>query len=73
MLRTGLAVVRKIENMDHIVLLLPDHLPTVVNDRAQPERLVVLLPPVPDENRIRIWQRLELELYQRPRRQYRST
>lgn len=65
-LRAGrLAVVGEVEQVDHSRLLLLHGLPAKVDDALQPEGLVVLLPAVPDQNRVRLGERLELELCRR--------
>ena len=58
----GLAVVREIEEVDHVVLLLENGLPVEVHDALETEHLMVLLPAVADEDRVCLgqWTRLEV-------------
>ena len=57
-----LAVVREVEDMKHVVFLLQDHFPAVVNNRFEPECLMILFPAMTDENGIRLRERDKLEL-----------
>ena len=58
-----LAIVREVEEVDHARLLLEDCRPARVDDALEPECGVVFLPPMPDENRVRLRERDELELW----------
>ena len=60
-----LAVVREVEKMDHARLFLEDRLPAEVDNALEAERLVVLLPTMSDEDRVRLGKRDELELWKR--------
>jgi hypothetical protein len=62
MLWLGLTIVREIEEMDHVALLLLDHLPTKVDDGLEAKSFMVLFPSVTDQNRVGLWERDELEL-----------
>lgn len=58
-----LAVVREVEQVNHPRLLLQDRLPAEVDDTLEAKRLVVLLPPMSDEDRVRLGKRDKLELW----------
>ena len=58
-----LSVVGEIKDMKHVVLLLLNHLPAVVNETFQADGFVVLLPTISDQDGVRIWKRNELKLY----------
>lgn len=61
-LRFGFAVIGKVKDMKHVVLLLLHHFPAEVYDRLESERLMILLPAVTDKDRIRLreWDELKL-------------
>ena len=56
------AIVREIEEVDHVGLLLLHGLPAEVNNALEAEGLMVLLPTMSDEDRVRLrkWDELEL-------------
>ena len=62
LITAGLPVVRELQKMDDVGLLLLDHVPTMVDNVADTQRVVVLLPSRAVDHRICVWQRYELEL-----------
>ena len=58
----GLAIVRKVEEVDHARFLLQDRSPAEVHDALEPQRLMVFLPAVPNEHGVglREWDKLKL-------------
>ena len=60
-LRESLAVVRKVENVKHVMFFFEDRLPAEFNDRPKAQCLVILFPPVPDEDRVGLRERRQLE------------
>ena len=58
----GLAIVRKVEEVDHARFLLQDRSPAEVHDALQPESLMVFLPAVPDKHGVGLREGDKLEL-----------
>lgn len=57
-----LSVIRKVEEVNHVGLLLLHCLPAEVNDAPEAEDFMVLLPTVSDKDRICFWERYQLKL-----------
>lgn len=64
-LRSGrLAIVREVEEMDHVRFLFQDCLPAEIDNALQAKYLVIFLPSMANKNRVGLGQGLELELWQ---------
>ena len=59
----SLPVIWEIQDVEHVRLLLLDHLPAEINDALEPQGLVVLFPAVTNEYRVRLREGDKLELY----------
>lgn len=58
-----LSVVWKVEDMQHIVFLMLDPVPTVVDDVLETKSLVVLFPTMADKDRVGLGKRLLLKFW----------
>ena len=57
----GLAIVRKVEEVNHARFLLQDRRPAKVHDAFQSERLMVFLPTVTNKHGVGLWERDKLK------------
>ena len=58
----GLAIVRKVEEVNHARFLLQDRRPAEVHNALEPQRLMIFLPAVPNEHGVGLREGDKLEL-----------